>query len=346
MKQQILFSILLLFSVTVFSQDTGKDPYAIFGHKSSTKYETRVEELLYIKNSDSTSKIKSMLFDMSKGVALILGANNKIIDTVQIKKEQILRWVSTDPMANKREWLSPYNFVQNNPILRTDPTGALDWVPEVQENKNAAGDVTSAQLVLKAEKGDNAQTLAKFLNTDQNKANQLYATMKNGTVTPTNDIAGIAPINAAIKDYVDNSSNYSSFRFGNLTPTNYNCWESAISISKGQTPDFTNLMSRDDFKKEITSNYTDVADKPSDYKFGQTVIRIAESKWSILHGSYSVTTHGAVYLGTSNDGTQYTWSKNGQYNVPGVFTIKQLTNKYGKVEGYRVEAGGGYYNRK
>jgi hypothetical protein len=29
-------------------------------------------------------------------------------------------------MAHKREWLSPYNFVQNNPIIRVDPNGALD----------------------------------------------------------------------------------------------------------------------------------------------------------------------------------------------------------------------------
>jgi RHS repeat-associated protein len=35
------------------------------------------------------------------------------------------RW-NVDPMAHKREWLSPYNFVQNNPINRLDPTGALD----------------------------------------------------------------------------------------------------------------------------------------------------------------------------------------------------------------------------
>ena len=31
-----------------------------------------------------------------------------------------------DPMAEKRNWLNPYNFVQNNPILRIDPTGLLD----------------------------------------------------------------------------------------------------------------------------------------------------------------------------------------------------------------------------
>ena len=36
------------------------------------------------------------------------------------------RWHSVDPMAHLREWVSPYNFVQNNPINRVDPTGALD----------------------------------------------------------------------------------------------------------------------------------------------------------------------------------------------------------------------------
>ena len=30
------------------------------------------------------------------------------------------------PMAEERDWLSTYNFAQNNPILRFDPTGLLD----------------------------------------------------------------------------------------------------------------------------------------------------------------------------------------------------------------------------
>ena len=41
---------------------------------------------------------------------------------------QIGRWMSVDPLADAREWVSPYNFVQNNPINRVDPDGALDWV--------------------------------------------------------------------------------------------------------------------------------------------------------------------------------------------------------------------------
>lgn len=39
---------------------------------------------------------------------------------------QISRWLSVDPMADLRPGLSPYNYCQNNPLRRIDPTGMLD----------------------------------------------------------------------------------------------------------------------------------------------------------------------------------------------------------------------------
>lgn len=39
---------------------------------------------------------------------------------------QIGRWHSIDPLTEERSFISPYNFVQNNPISRFDPNGALD----------------------------------------------------------------------------------------------------------------------------------------------------------------------------------------------------------------------------
>jgi hypothetical protein len=37
-----------------------------------------------------------------------------------------MRFLSVDPLAHLREWVSPYNYVQNNPIMRIDPDGRLD----------------------------------------------------------------------------------------------------------------------------------------------------------------------------------------------------------------------------
>lgn len=40
---------------------------------------------------------------------------------------QIGRWMTVDPLAHKRDWLTPYNYVQNNPMIRIDPNGLTDY---------------------------------------------------------------------------------------------------------------------------------------------------------------------------------------------------------------------------
>ncbi len=88
-------------------------------------------------NTDTTAKIKRMEIDVETLVLSYYDKHNNIIGTAQLKPTDF-KWWSVDPMANKRESLSPYNFVQNNPINRTDPTGALDGTV-IDENGYVVG---------------------------------------------------------------------------------------------------------------------------------------------------------------------------------------------------------------
>ncbi len=42
--------------------------------------------------------------------------------------QRVGRFMSVDPLASQRTWTSPYNFVQNSPLWRVDPTGAIDTI--------------------------------------------------------------------------------------------------------------------------------------------------------------------------------------------------------------------------
>jgi RHS repeat-associated protein len=51
-------------------------------------------------------------------------------------------WLSVDPLAYERSWLSPYNYCQWNPVKLTDPTGMLDdGTPRKTDEKAKEGEM-------------------------------------------------------------------------------------------------------------------------------------------------------------------------------------------------------------
>ncbi len=96
---------------------------------------------------------------------------------------EISIWLSVDPLAQERPWLSPYNYCQLNPIGRIDKDGLIDvlWHPDGSGN-------------LVADRGDNEFTLQNYIwkNTGStitvNQSRELIHTMYNGN--PISDITG------------------------------------------------------------------------------------------------------------------------------------------------------------
>lgn len=63
----------------------------------------------------------------------------------------LARFTTQDPLADERYWVSPYNYVQNNPINRVDPTGAIDdWYTDEDNNvvhvPDAQGEIKGTNL--------------------------------------------------------------------------------------------------------------------------------------------------------------------------------------------------------
>jgi len=91
------------------------------------------------------------------------------------------RFISVDPLKEKRAWLAPYNYVQNNPIKNTDPTGALD--------DGGGGSGGGTQGSGSAQQGGNAQSNAQNQTTTQT---QVHSVQKGDTISGLAEQYGVS----------------------------------------------------------------------------------------------------------------------------------------------------------
>lgn len=152
--------------------------------------------------------------------------------------------------------------------------------------------------------------------------------------------------NVYTRSIANSSSTYTteSYLTGTLTAKDrpvpedyYNCWGSAIAGSQGKEIGVgVGIGQPQTFDKKLTDGYSPVSS--SDVKFGKTVLRFADSA--------NTAQHGAVYYGTSSDGTVYVYTKNGWQLKPTVMKLSDLMRgipSYGTVQGIK-KGESGYYN--
>jgi hypothetical protein len=77
-------------------------------------------------DTDSIVQIGSVLFNPFTKKITGFVIQETVYSEATLQPEIVSRWLTPDPLTEEREWVNPYNFVQNNPIIRIDPTGLLD----------------------------------------------------------------------------------------------------------------------------------------------------------------------------------------------------------------------------
>ena len=282
----------------------------------------------YILSGSSNTKYKSTGHERDKETSLDYRL-------ARYYDSEIGRFLAVDPMAGERYWLTPYNFVQCNPINRIDPTGALDWKPDEDGN-------------LIAEKGDNTASLAKFLGVSIENANRVLN--RNGGLYRENYVERDAFIKEGQELEIANQYTRAiknSSPEGLINGKKSNCHGCSFLGSMGkELGGDKNFVEID---KQISKNYISV--NPSDSKFGETIIRFGGRDFYYPQYGDNTAQHTIIYYGTSIDGTRYGFTKNGYPYKPKVLPITEIEEYY-KYVNYGsfikgINAGSsGYYNRR
>lgn len=117
---------------------------------------------------------------------------NRVNFGARIYNPTIARFLSIDPRASEREWLTPYNYVQNNPVNRIDPDGALDD-PIYDKKGNLIGDDGQSNNKAYVVSGNVAKDVKRAT-----KAGEFYT----GSLAENNNVMKV-PTGGVMKDVIN-----------------------------------------------------------------------------------------------------------------------------------------------
>jgi len=276
--------------------------------------------------------------------------NNHDYHGARYYQRDIARYLGVDPLASSFPGWTPYHYTHNNPINLVDPDGRSAWKPDADGN-------------IIAEKGDNLETLAQFLGVSQEEALEEYVAgtgdlnaARTGTISPS-----VGQKVLLDNPFTRNLSNHGNLPSGHFR-LDYNCWGSACAGSKGEEINASKGMpSPVTFDNTLSQDYESV--DYSQAKFGETILRFttntpySESQFNNMASNGYLSRnpeaiggalHGAVYYGSSSNGTVYVYTKNGWNQAPKIMPVIDLIfsiPSYGVVRGMSDDKTG-YYNRQ
>lgn len=121
MKKLILIAIFAFSVQNTFAQNP--NPFKSIGKPAPEFLSLTNGKYPEIFENDTLRKIGSVIFNTRTNKIEYFIETDTMYSEATLQPEIVSRWLSIDPLARKYASLSPYNFVNNNPILNVDFDG-------------------------------------------------------------------------------------------------------------------------------------------------------------------------------------------------------------------------------
>lgn len=157
----ILILIVGIANITTNAQTL--NPYESFVYMVKNKYVmTNKFEGISLSNNDTNSSFKKLLLSLKTQQVFVFNESDSVLQIINVSGQDILRFISVDPLTKKYPQLTPYQFASNTPIQAIDLDGLEAFIVPGTTQGDQGANFRPALVTELKRIGNNTQSDATF----------------------------------------------------------------------------------------------------------------------------------------------------------------------------------------